>query len=93
MNAVSCNLSITTFATSTTHHTTLRYNHVFADGYNIIRVLMTNILERLAEEQPEVSKKLSEIKKGPGGGGMQVSKLLPALAKLVFMVDDPPSVS
>ena len=69
---------------------------MLADGYNIMRVLFTNILDRLREDQPAVLEKLvndSKSKSANSKGGIQLSKFLPALGKLVLMVDDPPSVS
>ena len=45
---------------------------MLADGYNIMRVLMTNILDRLQEEAPEVLDKIIEAKKAAKGGGSKV---------------------
>merc|ERR1719386_671404 len=42
----------------------LKYNHVMADGYHLMRVLMGGIMERLAKDKPEM---LETIRSKPSG--------------------------
>jgi hypothetical protein len=58
-----------------------------------MRVLMSDIMERFAAGNPEMFETIKSKKGGSdrGQNAMSVSKLLPALAKLIFMQDDPPS--
>lgn len=70
----------------------LKYNHVMADGYHLMRVLMGGIMERLAKDKPEILETIRSKTSGDRGqNGVSASKFLPALTKLVFMQDDPPS--
>jgi len=77
-----------------------KYSHTMADGYHILRVMMSDVLQRIYQEDPDVlqqwvskdqQKKDASSEGGSSSPSLDIMKVLPAISKVLLLQDDKPS--